>query len=49
VKGFLRGGSYVAIPLEMNAYELDARFAAEPAQPFSVANDVQAWLDGGRF
>jgi hypothetical protein len=27
VKGFLNGGSYEAIPLEMNAYELDTRFA----------------------
>jgi len=27
VRGFLNGGSYEGIPLEMNAYELDARFA----------------------
>src|ERR1700730_5481806 len=29
VKGFLIGGSYPAIPLEMNANELDGRFAME--------------------
>jgi hypothetical protein len=49
VKGFLSGGSYEAIPLEMNAYELDGRFAAEPTKTFSVAAEVQSWIDGGRF
>jgi hypothetical protein len=49
VNGFLGGGVYVAIPLEMNAYELDARFAAAPTRAFSVADEVQAWIDGGRF
>ncbi|MGB8494280.1 MAG: hypothetical protein WCE53_07785 [Candidatus Acidiferrum sp.] len=49
VRGFLNGGSYEAIPLEMNAYESDARFAAAPAGVFSVEAEVQAWIDGGRF
>jgi len=49
VRGFLSGGSYEAIPLEMNAYELDARFAAQPTKPFSVEAEVRAWIDGGRF
>jgi len=35
--------------LEKNAYELDARFAAAPAKPFSVEAEVQAWIDAGRF
>jgi hypothetical protein len=49
VKGFLSGGSYEAIPLEMNAYELDGRFAREPKRTFAVADDVQSWIDAGRF
>jgi len=49
VKGFLSGGSYRAIQLEMNAYELDARFAIAPTKPFSVADEVQKWIDGGQF
>jgi hypothetical protein len=49
VRGFLSGGSYEAIPLERNASELDARFAAMPAKPFSVDKEVQAWIDAGRF
>lgn len=40
VRGFLSGGSYEAIPLEMNAYQLDARFAAGPMKPFSVEAEV---------
>lgn len=49
VRGFLSGGSYEAIPLERNAYQLDARFAATPAKPFSVNAEVRAWIDACRF
>jgi hypothetical protein len=49
VRGFLSGGSYEAIPLERNAYALEARFAAVPAKPFSVSHEVQQWIDHGRF
>jgi hypothetical protein len=49
VRGFLGGGSYEAIPLERNAYQLAARFAAAPMSPFLVEAEVQAWIDAGRF
>lgn len=49
VRGFLSGGSYEAIPLEMNAYELDGRFAAAPGMPFAVGDEVQSWIDRNRF
>jgi len=49
VRGFLSGGSYEAIPLERNAYQLTHRFAAAPMNPFSVNAEVQAWIDAGRF
>jgi hypothetical protein len=49
VRGFLSGGSYEAIPLEMNAYELDARFATTQTKAFSVAVKVQSWIDRGCF
>jgi hypothetical protein len=49
VKGFLRGGSYEGIPLERNAYELDARFAKAPANVFSVEDEVQEWIDWELF
>jgi hypothetical protein len=49
VRGFLSGGSYEAIPLEMNACDLDARIAAGPTKPFSVEAAVQSWIDAGEF
>jgi hypothetical protein len=45
VKGFMTGGSYEAIPLERNAYELDARFAKAAASVFSVEDEVQEWFE----
>lgn len=49
VRGFLSGGSYEAIPLEMNAYQLDTRFAGAPTRAFSVADEVQGWIDAGKL
>src|SRR5271167_2283902 len=40
VRGFLNGGSYEEIPLEKQAYELEARFA-ENDEAFSVDEDVR--------
>lgn len=40
VSGFLTRGWYQAIPLEKQAYELEARFAEKPAEGFSVEADV---------
>jgi hypothetical protein len=48
IRGFLRGG-YEAIPLEINAYELEVRFVANPLQPFSVADEVDRWIQEARF
>jgi hypothetical protein len=44
-----RNCSYAAIPLEMNAHQLDARFAAAPTRAFSVAAVVQKWIDADKF
>jgi hypothetical protein len=41
VRGFLNGRSYEAIPLEVNAYALERQFEENPAQQFSVAEEVQ--------
>jgi len=49
VNGFIRGGSYDEIPLEKNAYELESRFRANCQQTFSVADEVKAWKDAGKF
>jgi hypothetical protein len=49
VSGFLNGGSYEAIPLEVNAYTLGGRFEQNPAGQFSVADEVRSWLGNGRL
>src|SRR5882762_9192172 len=44
VNGFLSGGGYDGIPLEVNAYALGARFESEPTNSFSVESEVSTFL-----
>ncbi len=49
VMGFLSGGSYEEIPLEMHAYALGGRFEADPAKGFSVIDEVQKLVSAGLY
>jgi hypothetical protein len=49
VRGFLNGGSYEAIPLEVSAYTLGGRFESDSRRVFSVEDEVRTWAAGGRF
>lgn len=49
VSGFLNGGSYEAIPLEVNAYTLEGRFESDPQRVFSVEDEVRRWAVEGRL
>lgn len=49
VRGVLRTGLHVSIPIEVHAYELDGRFALSPAVGFSVEDEVRAWVEAGRY
>lgn len=49
VRGFLTGGGYEAIPLEINAYTLGERYERDVARQFSVADEVQRWITERRF
>jgi hypothetical protein len=49
VRGFLNGGSYEAIPLEVNAYTLGGRFESDPRRMFSVEDEVGRWHADGRL
>jgi len=49
VRGFLEGGGYDGIPLEINAYNLGDRFERDPETRFSVTDEVEAWVRNGRF
>ena len=47
VCGFLNGGSYDSIPLEVNAYTLGGRFESDPQRLFSVDDEVRRWAKEG--
>jgi hypothetical protein len=49
VRGFARTRSWIAIPLEAQAYQLDSRFAMNPAATFSVEDEVKSWSEQGRY
>ena len=49
VRGFVKSLSWLQIPLEDQAYRLDARFAENPTQIFSVEDEVKAWDEEGRY
>ena len=49
VCGFLTGGAYEEIPLEKEAYGLQARFSQNPSMPFSVEGDVKEWIRRNQF
>ncbi len=49
VRGFLSGGGYYGIPLEVNAYMLAQRYEADHAHVFSVADDVAARITADSF
>jgi hypothetical protein len=45
VRGFLSGGGYDAIPLEVNAHSLGGRYESNPAQQFAVTDEVRRWME----
>jgi hypothetical protein len=49
VRGFLTGGGYEGIPLEVNAYSLGARFDSGRDAPFSVEAEVSSWIARSRY
>jgi hypothetical protein len=49
VRGFLNGGSYEAIPLEVNAYTLGDGYEQNPANRFPVEDEVRRWIAEGRL
>jgi hypothetical protein len=49
VGGFLTGGGYDGIPLEINAYALGDRFESASQVGFSVESNVASWIHQGRF
>ena len=48
VRGFLRR-SWINIPLEAQAFQLEARFSMTPAEVFSVEEEINLWARDNRF
>jgi len=49
LRGFVRTRSWIAIPLEAQAYQLDTRFAMSSAAVFSVEEEVKSWAGEGKY
>ena len=49
VRGFVKNLSWLAIPLEAQAYMLDARYAENPDEVFSVEDEIRTWDKEGRY
>jgi hypothetical protein len=49
LRGFVKSRSWIAIPLEAQAYQLDTRFAMSPSAIFSVEDEVKAWAEQSRY
>lgn len=49
VRGFVKNLSWLAIPLEDQAYKLDLRFAEAPQNVFSVEDEIREWLEQGKY
>lgn len=49
VRGFLRTGSHINVPLEAHVFLLESEFAGSPSRVFSVEERVRLWTNQGRY
>jgi hypothetical protein len=49
VRAFFRAGSHLMVPLEAHAFALDSRFARNPADSFSVEDQIRLWIREERY
>ena len=49
MRGFVNNLSWLQIPLEDQAYKLDARFAENPGKIFSVEDEIRTRDEEGRY
>jgi hypothetical protein len=53
MEGYFRtineSGLWMVVPFEEQAYQMDARFTRNPADVFSVEEEVREWLHSGRY
>jgi len=49
VSAFFRSNAHFNVPLEMQAFALESKFAANPESPFSVEEQVRLWSRDQRY
>jgi len=49
VRAFLRTGAHFMVPLESHAFSMEAEFAVNPGNAFSVEERVRWWMLEGRY
>jgi hypothetical protein len=49
VRGFLATKHHFSVPLEAHTFSLESKFAANPADRFSVEDRVRLWVHQGRY
>lgn len=49
VDGFLRTNSHFTVPLEAHTFTLESKFIQDPAEGFSVEEQVRTWIREGRY
>ena len=49
LRGFLKTRSWITIPLEVQAYQLEGRFVRIPPEVFSVEEEINLWARNNRF
>ena len=49
VRGFVKTRSWIAIPLEAQAYQLDTRFAMSSTTVFSVEDEIKSWAEKSQY
>jgi hypothetical protein len=49
LRGFLKTRSWITIPLEAQAFQLESRFSMTPPEVFSVEEEINHWTRGQRY
>jgi hypothetical protein len=49
IRGFLATKHHFSVPLEAHTFSLESKFAANPADRFSVEDRVRLWVHQGRY
>jgi hypothetical protein len=49
VRSFINTKFHFSVPIEAHAFSLESRFVGQPADRFSVEDQVRLWIKNGRY